>query len=102
MKTYIETVEAQLEYWGERFEKLAARAEISGADDFSAHIEELKRQQAAAEAKLEELKAAGKGKWERFRAEIWIIWNELENALDDFQQFFLRRVEDKNEGNEKK
>jgi hypothetical protein len=102
MDSYIEKMETQLKAWSERFGKLAARAENADAGDFSAHIDELKRKEAAALSKVEELKAAGSGKWERFRAEIWITWNELENTLGDFQQSFLKRVKEKNEGNEKK
>ena len=101
MDPYVDKMEARLKLWSARFEELAVRADKAGVGDFSAHIDELKTKQAAAQAKLEELKTAGSGQWEHFRTAIWITWNELENTYSDFQKSFLKRVKEKNEGNEK-
>ena len=45
------------------------------------HIDDLKAKRLAAQAKLDELKAAGSGKWETFRAGVESAWTDLEIAI---------------------
>jgi hypothetical protein len=80
---------------------LTTRVDKTGADDYRGSIDGLRAKHAHAQATLDELKAAGNEKWERFSADIWITWNELENAFMDFQQLVQKKMKEKDEGKTK-
>jgi hypothetical protein len=84
MNAYAEKMEAQLKGWNTRLEKLVAKIDTADAVEYRGHIDDLKVKHAAAQTMLDELKAAGDEHWDQFRTDIWITWNELENAFLDF------------------
>lgn len=77
-------METQLKQWGAKLDDLAAKATNAGAKAKTNErrlVAELKAKQELAQAKLEELKAAGADKWETFRAGVESVYNELEGAF---------------------
>jgi hypothetical protein len=86
MNVDIKELEAQLDAWKSKISALEAAIEGPGADDYRRRFDNLTAKYAAARGKVDDLKAAGEEKWDLFKADIWIAWNELENALQDFQQ----------------
>jgi len=83
MDAHIEKLEAQLDAWQLRLKELS---EGTDRNDYPGRIADLEAKHAAARAKLDALKAAGNDKWDLYKADIWIVWNELENKLEDYQQ----------------
>ncbi|HEY3353527.1 MAG TPA: coiled coil domain-containing protein [Polyangia bacterium] len=76
----LEKIDAQLQRWSVKIDELVARAASSGArvvGDQRQRIDELKAKRAAAQARLDELRAAGSWKWRRFGGGIARAWNEL-------------------------
>ena len=86
MDVRIETLEPQLKASESRIEALEAGM---GANDSNHRIAILKTKHAAAREKLNELKDEGIENWDLFKADIWIAWNELENAFRDFEKSTL-------------
>jgi hypothetical protein len=79
----IGTMEAELRQWSARLDNLLAMADMVGTGtriDYHQRLDDAREKYAAAEAKLGELKAAGRGKWEIFRG-VEDAWNELATAL---------------------
>jgi multidrug resistance efflux pump len=77
-------LEAELEQWGTRLDKLLAKAEVAGAAakiDYRQRLEHLKEKYDAADAKLSEVKAAGSSKWAVFQGGVETAWSELANAF---------------------
>jgi len=77
-------LEAELEQWGTRLDKLLAKAEVAGAAarvDYRQRLEDLKEKYDAADAKLAEVKAAGSSKWAAFQGGVETAWSELANAF---------------------
>jgi len=80
----VENMEAELRQWGERLSKLVATADASGTAakiDYRNRLDHLREKYAAAEARFEELKAAGTGKWEVFKGGVENAWSELAMAF---------------------
>jgi predicted nuclease with TOPRIM domain len=85
--THIKRLEAQLEESQSRIADLEAEiGEIDADDHRRSQIVNLKNKYAAARGRLNALREDGEGKWELYKADIWIAWNELENAFTDLQQ----------------
>ena len=84
MDRRIETLEAQLKASQSMIKELEAGIDEPCTSDCRRRIDNLKAKYAAARGKVDELKAAGNDKWELYKADIWIAWNELENAFSDF------------------
>jgi predicted nuclease with TOPRIM domain len=84
--SHIETLEAQLKESASRIEELETGTKTSGS---RRRIANLKSKYSAARDRLNELKDAGNENWELYKADIWIAWNDLENAFQDFQQSTL-------------
>jgi hypothetical protein len=80
----IETLEAQLKASASRIEALEAGIDEPCTSDCRRRIDNLKAKYAAALGKVNELRAGGNDKWELYKADIWIAWNDLENAFSDF------------------
>jgi predicted nuclease with TOPRIM domain len=77
----IERLEAQLKKSASRIEALEAAG--MKASNSRRRIANLKAKYSAARERLNELKDAGNENWELHKADIWIAWNELENAFRD-------------------
>jgi len=77
-------LEDQLRHWGAKLDELVANFENSEAAaklDYRHRIDDLRTKHRTAHAKLEELKAAGSGRWEHFKTDIESAWSELEKAF---------------------
>jgi uncharacterized protein YjbJ (UPF0337 family) len=76
--------EAQLAQLGARLDEMVAKAEKMGADakaDYHKRIDELKEKYRATQAKLTELKNAGKEKLEALEEGVEKAWKDLEAAF---------------------
>jgi len=77
-------MEAELRQWGTRLDNLLAMADLVGTAatiDRRQRLDELKEKYDAAEAKLAELKAVGRGKWQMFKGGVENAWSELATAF---------------------
>jgi hypothetical protein len=77
-------MERQLKHWGARLDDLAAKVATAGANaeaDRRDLVAELRAKQELAQAKLDELKAAGGDKWETLKAGVEGAYKELEGAF---------------------
>jgi predicted translin family RNA/ssDNA-binding protein len=77
-------MEAELRQWSARLDNLLAMADLVGKGtriDYRERLDEAREKYDAAEAKLAELKAAGRGKWEIFRGGVENAWSELATAF---------------------
>jgi predicted translin family RNA/ssDNA-binding protein len=77
-------MEAELRQWGARLDNLRAMADLVGTAtrlDYRERLEQAREKYDAAEAKLAELKAAGRGRWEIFRGGVEDAWRELATAF---------------------
>jgi multidrug resistance efflux pump len=77
-------MEAELRQWSARLDNLLAMADLVGRGtriDYRERLDDARKKYDAAEAKLAELKAAGRGKWEIFRGGVDDAWSELATAL---------------------
>ena len=84
MVGHIMRLETQLKKSAARIEALEAAG--MKTSDAGRRIANLKAKYAAARDVLNELKDAGNENWELHKANIWIAWNDLENAFRDIQQ----------------
>jgi hypothetical protein len=77
-------MEAELRQWSTRLDNLLAMADLVGKGtrvDYRERLDDARAKYDAAEAKLAELKAAGRGKWEIFRGGVENAWSELATAF---------------------
>ena len=77
-------MEVQLREWGVKLEELLAAAELAGAEakaEYCKRLDGLRAKHQAVRAKLEELRAAGSGKWETLEAGVEGAWRELDDAF---------------------
>jgi hypothetical protein len=84
MKSTIGKMEAQLESWTAKLDEFVARANDAGADAKEQQrdrIDALMAKHKAARAKLDEVRVAGKDKWEILKSGIESVWDELEAAF---------------------
>lgn len=87
MKTkqaHVGKMEKQLKKWGAQLDQFVAKAGEAGNEikaDYLKHIADLKLKHTAAQAKLEELKAAGGAEWKSFTAGLDSAGDELELAF---------------------
>jgi hypothetical protein len=82
--TEVGKMEAELRQWGARLDNLRAMADLVGTAtrlDYRERLEQAREKYDAAEAKLAELKAAGRGEWEIFRGGVESAWSELATAF---------------------
>lgn len=78
-EAYQEKLKAQLDQWNVEIDKLKARAEAR--IEYYEQTENLRAQQAEADAKLQELRQAGEGAWDDLRAGIESAWDSLGKAV---------------------
>ena len=84
-----EKMDAQLKLWSAKIDEFAAKLDRAGSKTSNhdrQRIIDIKAKQAVAQAKLDEFKAAGNEKWADFKTGIWIAWDDLEAAFQDFEQ----------------
>jgi len=77
-------MEAELRQWSARLYNLLAMADLVGRGtriDYRERLDDARKKYDAAEAKLAELKAAGRGKWEIFSGGVDDAWSELATAF---------------------
>ena len=89
MEANVDKMEAQLKLWTAQIDGLAVKAEKTGAQariECRQNIDDLKARRAVAQAKVDEFKAAGSGKWEEFKAGIERAWSDLEVAFSDLKR----------------
>ncbi len=82
----VSKLEDQLKLWGTRLNELAAKIDVAGQGakiDARKGLGEMKAKIKVAQSKLDEAKAAGGDKWDKFKSGIESSWKDLEGA---FQQ----------------
>lgn len=83
-EAYQKKRQAQLDEWSAEIAKLKARADKAQAESqiqYYKQIEELRKRQQEAQAKLDELRQAGEDAWEDLQAGIESAWNSLGEAV---------------------
>jgi len=77
-------LEDQLKSWGAKLNELAAKVDAAGRegkDDARRRLADMKAKVKVAQSKLEEAKAAGGDKWDKFKSGIESSWKELESSF---------------------
>ena len=80
----VSKLEAQLKLWSAKFNELAAKIEVAGQEakiDARKRVDDMKAKLKVAQAKLDEAKAAGEDKWDKFKSGVEASWKELEGAF---------------------
>jgi hypothetical protein len=83
MEMHAEKMETKLNQWLTKLDELVAKTKEAGTDvksDYRQRIDELRAKYQVAQAKLAELRAAGRGNWESFKAGVESSWNDIETA----------------------
>lgn len=78
------TMEAQLKQWGARLDGLIAKAAGAGADvkaDYRKRVDDLKAKCQGAQARLDEARAAGSGKWKTLKTGVQSALKDIEAAF---------------------
>jgi hypothetical protein len=78
-------LEDQLKLWGAKLNELAAKVDVAGHEakiDARKHLDDMKAKLKVAQSKLEEAKAAGGDKWDKFKSGIESSWKEVEGAFE--------------------
>ena len=84
MEANVDKMEAQLKLWAAQIDVLAAKVDKTcpwAKIECRQGIDDLKARRAVAQAKVDEFKAAGSGKWEEYKAGIEHAWSDLEVAF---------------------
>jgi hypothetical protein len=84
VELHIRQMEAELQQWGARLDKLMAKADAAGTAakiDYRNRLDDLSEKYVAAEARLSELKAAGANKWDSYKGGVENAWSELATAF---------------------
>jgi len=74
-------MEADLKSWGARLHRLRLQGHTVGSQpnlDYHKRLDDMEAKCDAAEAKLDELKAAGSTKWNTLRSGLESAWSEVE------------------------
>jgi peptidoglycan hydrolase CwlO-like protein len=80
----VSKLQDQLTLWGAKLNELVAKIEVVGNEtkiDARKHLDEVKAKLKVAQSKLDEAKAAGAGKWDKFKSGLDSSWKELEGAF---------------------
>lgn len=81
----VSKLEDQLKLWHAKLAVLGAKADVVGQEakiDSRKRLDEVKAKLAAAQAKLDEVKAAGADKWDTFKHGLESSWKELESTFN--------------------
>ena len=80
----VSKLEDQLKLWGAKLNELAAKVDVAGQEakiDARKRLDDMKAKIKVAQSKLDEAKAAGGDKWDKFKSGIESSWKELEGAF---------------------
>ena len=80
----VSKLEDQLKLWGAKLNELAAKVDVAGQEakiDARKRLDDRKAEIEVAQSKLDEAKAAGGDKWDKFKSGIESSWKELEGAF---------------------
>lgn len=80
----VSKLEGQLKLWSAKLNELVAKVEVAGQEtkiDARKHLDEVKTKLKVAQSKLDEAKAAGGDKWDKFKSGIESSWKELEGTF---------------------
>jgi hypothetical protein len=80
----VSKLEGQLKLWGAKLNELAAKVEVAGQEakiDTRKHLDDMKAKLKVAQSKLDDAKAAGGDKWDKFKSGIERSWKDLESAF---------------------
>jgi len=86
MESYVGKMEDQLKLWDAKLDVLMAQAKVVGTEakiDHQKRLDAIKAKRAAAQAKLDEVKAAGSDKWDSFKAGLEVVWKDLGDAFKE-------------------
>jgi hypothetical protein len=81
---HVGKMEAELRQWHARLDKLIAKADAAGTGakiDYRNRLEDLREKYAVAEARLAELKAAGRSRWDTYKGGVDTAMSELAMAF---------------------
>jgi uncharacterized coiled-coil DUF342 family protein len=84
---YLEKMQAQVKDWAAKIDALIAKADKAGGEkkvEYQEQIQKLKEKKKVAEAKLQELRAAGEGTWREAKEALDKISVDLRGALNKF------------------
>jgi len=90
-RAFEEKLDAQLREWNAQLALLKAKADTAKADTkvkYYETIEALQAKRDAAQAKLQELKAAQAGAWEDLKTGAERSWDEIKTAIHDAMSKF--------------
>ena len=89
---YFQKAQAQLNEWSAKIDQLKAKADKADAQakiDYRKQLDAIRVKQEAAQAKLNQLRAAGEGAWESLKSGADTAWDDLkaayENAVSHFK-----------------
>lgn len=80
----VSKLEDQLKLWGAKLNELAAKIDVAGKEtkiDARKHLDDMKAKLKVAQSRLDEAKAAGGDKWDKFKLGIESSWKEIEGAF---------------------
>jgi hypothetical protein len=80
----VSKLDDQLKLWGAKLNELAAKVDVAGKEakiDARKRLDDMKAKIKVAQSKLDEAKAAGGDKWDKFKSGIESSWKELEGAF---------------------
>lgn len=83
-KAQLGKMEAQMKQWGAKLDEFVVKAGEVGAEakgDYQYLVDDLKAKYQIAQAKLDEINAAGSEKWEALKVGVDGAWGELEAAF---------------------
>jgi hypothetical protein len=84
-KAYEDRLEAQVKEWEAKLAALktrAGQADAAAGIEFRRQVEALEAKYGAAQAKVQDLKAAGEDAWEALRAGAEKAWSDLKEAAE--------------------
>jgi len=88
MEAYVNKMESQFKLWDAQLDVLMAKAKVVGMqakNEHSERIDAIKAKRAQAQAKFDEVKAAGSDKWDSFKAGLEVAWKDLESAFSEIK-----------------
>lgn len=92
------TMEKQLKAWAAKLDELVEKAEKSGEHakaESHQRFEALREKLTATQKKLEEVKRAESGKWDKFKADLNVAWLDVEAAFKALTRPPKEAVQDK-------
>ncbi len=88
METNIAKMDAQLKRWAVKIDDMVAKADVVEDHlraDYHKHLDNLKTQRTAAQARFEMVKGAGSQTWDAFQAGLKSVWTDAEHAFNELK-----------------